>query len=198
MMAGLFRVRKLRKALLGHDPEARADAAEELEELAWEPGDDPERAALLVGKGEWEQAAALGSVAVRFLGEAMEKIHPRSRVKIAGVLGALGDAEAVPHLLATIEEGDGWVSMDGSVLAYEKSRDSVERADALFPGLGAIGGMIEMGGARVEVRGACEDALVAIAKSGVDITAALARAQGSGVSWVRESVSRVLEQVEEE
>jgi hypothetical protein len=62
---------------------------------------------------------------------------------------------------------------------------------SVFPGFGSIGGMIDMGGARVEVREACEDALVAIANRGANIMPELARQRNSGPSWMCESLANV-------
>jgi len=184
--------RKLRKVLLGDDAEARSNAAEKLSELGWQPESTEERAAFLVEQGKLHDAAGLGSVAVRFLGQAMLKATPHTCVEIAEILGQLGDSQGVPYLLKTLEEGDCWVAIGGGVLATEASRGMVDRMGTLFPSLSGIGGMIDMGGARIEVRKACEDALIAIANRGVNILSELAQLKSSPASWARESVTNVL------
>jgi len=186
---------KLLRTLLGDDPEARSSAAKELAGLGWVPTAPEEKAACLVGDWKLDDAAALGSVAVRFLGQSMVKANPRTRVKIAELLGQLGDSTAVPYLIEAIREGDCWVAMDGSFLATEASRAAVERMGSIFGGLGNIGGMIDLGGARVEVRKACEEALVAISRSGADILPQMAQLRESGAPWVRESLANVAETI---
>ena len=191
---GFLRSGGTHAALLGSDAEARSKAAEQLSQTGWQPGSVEEEAALLVGLWKLEEAAALGSPATPFLGMAMVKGNPHTRVKIAGILGDLADPKAIPHLLETIKEGDCWVTLQGEFLATEASRGLLDRM-AGVSGVGDIGRVMDVGSARIEVRKACEDALVAIADSGGDVMAQLAALRNSDISWVRQSVDRVTSRI---
>ena len=189
---GFFRRRKLRRNLLGHDPQAREESSEELLGAGWQPRNDTEKAALLVAQRKWEEAEALGATAVRFIGETMEKVGPYTSKELAELLGQMKCPEAVPHMLATIERGDGWVTISGEVMAYEETRGVIDRAAGLFPGMGMIGGMIDAGSVRVEIREACENALVAIAKEHPTVVKQIRAAQKSKRPWARESAQKAL------
>ncbi len=93
-------------ALRDNDGEVRRQAMETLEKLGWEPQDDRQRALRAVALSQWEEATALGSVAVKPLVFAFRNSGWVVRRQVIKGLGAIGDARAVDTLIEALRDPD--------------------------------------------------------------------------------------------
>ena len=93
-------------ALSDQDQVVRLKAAEALERLGWEPQDDQQRALRAVALSHWEEAIALGRIAVGPLVFALHHSGWLVRYPVIEGLGTIGDAGAVDALVEALGDHD--------------------------------------------------------------------------------------------
>ena len=94
-------------ALTDKDTEVRKRAAEVLDKLKWQPGDDTERVQYLLAKKEWNGLAKVGEPAVEPLIQSLKDKESDVRKGAAEALGTIGDARAVKPLVQALND-DYW------------------------------------------------------------------------------------------
>jgi len=92
--------------LSDRDGLVRLQAAKALEQLSWEPQNDQQRALRAVALSNWEEAIALGSIAVGPLVSAFRNSGWVVRHPVIEGLGALGDVGAVDVLVEALGDRD--------------------------------------------------------------------------------------------
>ena len=88
------------------DAVVRLQAAKALEQLDWEPQDDQQRALRAVALSNWEEAIALGGIAVGPLVFAFRNSGWVVRYPVIDGLGAIGDVGAVDVLVEALRDAD--------------------------------------------------------------------------------------------
>jgi HEAT repeat protein len=84
----------------------RYGAATTLLRLGWEPGDDAERAYLLIALRDWDAVRHLGAAATRPLRDMFRDNDPATREMIASVLAQTGDPAAQAACQAALKDRD--------------------------------------------------------------------------------------------
>ena len=91
-------------ALRDDNDDVREEAANVLDELGWQPGQDNIGAAYWVAKREWDKCIEIGTTAVEPLIAVLnsEFTDQKSKAKAAKVLARIGDTRAIEPLIAII------------------------------------------------------------------------------------------------
>jgi HEAT repeat protein len=97
--------------LLEHPhPEVKKAAEAALANLRWEPADDMQRALSAIARGDWNEAAQLGAVAVAPLLELFnQKSAEGLRRRIVETLGRIADERAIGPLVVSLQDRDAAV-----------------------------------------------------------------------------------------
>lgn len=189
-------------ALSDTDGAVRLQATEALERLGWEPQDDHQRALRAVALSNWDEAIALGSVAVGPLGFAFRNSGWVMRHPVIEGLGAIGDVGAVDVLVEALRDSDhgvrrraaqalvriGTGAVDALIVTL-KSHDWELRGQAAEV-LGAIGDsravhslVAALGDSDMGVRWCAIEALGKIGPGAVEPLVSILGVSDNGVRW---------------
>jgi len=109
----------LYNALKDEDKYVRFGAAISLAKLGWKPKDPTERAYYFAGMQEWLAVKNIGKPAVHALTGLLKDPDRTVRIKAIEILGSIGDSEAVPALMQSLQDSDQEVRWS-TVLAASK------------------------------------------------------------------------------
>ncbi len=192
----------LLRALSDKDGAVRLQAAEALERLDWEPQDDLQRALRAVALSNWEEAIALGSIAVGPLVFAFRNSGWVVRHPVIEGLGAIGDVGAVDVLVEALRDPDlavrrrvvkalvriGKGAVDALVVTLESHDWELRRQAAEV--LGAIGDsravpslVAALGDPNIGVRWHAIEALGKIGTGAVEPLVSVLGSSDNGVRW---------------
>lgn len=122
------------------DPAVHQETLKAIAALGWRPSSPAERAWLVVGQREWEEAIKLGGIAVPALGVALDRAAKKGGggwvvgVEAARALGEIGEKSGVPALVRHLSMGD-----DPLVKTIALALGRIGDTQAIEPLLGALG-----------------------------------------------------------
>jgi HEAT repeat protein len=96
-------------ALKDSELDVRRCAAEALEKIGWQPGQDESGTYYWMGKNNWEKCVEIGAPAVEPLTVALKDNDGSVRQRAAKALGEVNDARAVEPLITALKDRDKFV-----------------------------------------------------------------------------------------